>query len=148
MNYTGLLIYKLLYTNCYIYLRFSVLGLSINFVPVNIICDSFSIFVTYFALRLSALILVTYNYDKFLIEVYSIFSRQLGLYVNMFISLYFLLLSYCHWFHCAVHVVLSMTDELYVFLFHCFIMCACPRWPWLCHSAIVRLTRPTACVYL
>lgn len=82
---------------------------------------------TFFALRLSVLILVTYNYDKFLIKVHSIFNRQLDVYVNMLISLYFLLLSYCHWFHCVVRVVLGVTNELYVSLLCCFILCACPR---------------------
>jgi hypothetical protein len=104
-------------------------------VPVNIICDSISVLVPYFASRLSVLILVTYNCDKFLIQVHSIFNRQLGLYVNMLISLYFLLLSYCQLFHCVVRVVLGVTNELYVFLLCCLILCACPRWPWLCDSA-------------
>jgi len=73
---TELLICKLLRANCYIFTFFRFGVVCVNFVPVNIICDSFSILVPYFALRLSVLLLVTYNYDKFLIEVHSIFNRQ------------------------------------------------------------------------
>ena len=109
---------KLLYL--FTFFRFGVV--CVNCVPVIIIiiiCDSFSILVPYFALRLSVLILITYNYDKFLIKVHSIFNHQLGLYVNVLISLYFLLLSYCHLFHCVVRVVLGVNNELYVFLLCC-----------------------------
>ena len=70
--------------------------------------------------------IVTYNYDKFIIIVHSIFNRQLGLYVNMLIALCFLVLSYCHWFYCVVHVVLGVNNELCGVLL-CLVLCACPR---------------------
>jgi hypothetical protein len=84
------------------------------------------LYCTYFALRLCIDIsYIQYNYDMFILKMYSFLTVSF-VYVNMLIFLYFRLL-YCHWLHCVVRVVLGVTNELYVFLLCCLILCACPR---------------------